>query len=93
MKDHVRIHKAEGVAALSISELLLLALNDLKIISEKDTRDVLMDVATSHTDSSAHLQRPEASGGGGIVERILVDKNGVQASCSAALGRIRPFLP
>jgi hypothetical protein len=53
MRNHVRIHKAEGVTALSISELLLLALTDLKIISEKGKRDVLMDVATTHTGTGA----------------------------------------
>jgi hypothetical protein len=56
MKDHVRIHNAEGMAALRISDSLLL-LTDLKIISEKDAGDVLMDVATTHTETGAALQR------------------------------------
>lgn len=39
---------AAGLAALSICESLLLALSDLKIISEKDASGVLEDAAAAH---------------------------------------------
>lgn len=37
-----------GLAALSICESLLLALSDLKIMSEKDASGVLEDAAAAH---------------------------------------------
>lgn len=37
-----------GAAALSICESLLIALNDLKIINDKETRAVLTDAAETH---------------------------------------------
>ena len=47
MAEHARFHDAEGMAALGICESLLLALTDLKIISEQDARDLLADVGAS----------------------------------------------
>ena len=41
-------HAAAGMAALSICESLLLALNDLEIMSAKDTAGVLEDAAALH---------------------------------------------
>jgi hypothetical protein len=79
MRNHERIHEAEGIAALGICESLLLALTDLKIISEKDACDVLMDVATTHTEAGAASQRPEKHQMVvGIVQRILAGKNGMR---------------
>jgi len=52
MTEHARFHDAEGIAALGICESLLLALTDLKIISEKDARDLLTDVATTHHEAA-----------------------------------------
>ena len=59
MTEHVRLNDADGAAALGICESLLLALIDLKIMSEQDARDVLIDVATTHTDAAASSQTPE----------------------------------
>lgn len=50
---------AEGLAALGICESLLLALADLKVISEQDVRDLLTDVATTHTEAAIASQTPE----------------------------------
>ena len=46
-----------GMAALGICESLLLALTDLKIISERDARDLLTDVATTHKPQIRERQR------------------------------------
>ena len=70
---------AEGMAALGICESLLLALTDLKIISEKDARDLLTDVATTHDEAASASQTPERHQAViAIVERILAGKNGVR---------------
>jgi hypothetical protein len=70
---------AEGPAALGICESLLIALTDLQIISEKDARDVLADVATAHNEASTVSQTPEKHQAViDIVERILAGKNGMR---------------
>lgn len=79
MAEHVRPIDAEGMAALGICEALLLALTDLKIISEKDARDLLTDVATTHTEAGAASLSPEKHHAVvEIIQRILVSKNGVR---------------
>ena len=67
---------ADGMAAISICESLVLALTDRKALSEKDARDLLTDVATTHTEaaetsptSGKHRAVVE------IVQRILGGKN------------------
>jgi len=78
MTEHARFHDADGTAALGICESLILALTDLKIISEKDARD-LTDVATTHTEAAATAQSPERHHSVvKIVRRILAGKNGVR---------------
>ena len=79
MTEHARIDEADGTAALGICELLLLALTDLKIISEQDARDLLTDVATTHNEAAADSQTPEKHQAVvAIVQRILAGKNGVR---------------
>jgi hypothetical protein len=39
---------AEGHAALSICESLLIALRELKQLSDKDAQDILLDAAAAH---------------------------------------------
>jgi hypothetical protein len=79
MTDHARLHDADGTAALGICESLLLALTDLKIISEQDARDLLTDVATTHTEAAATAQAPENHKAVvRILQRILAGKNGVR---------------
>ena len=70
---------AEGMAALSICESLLLALTDLNIISEQDARDLLTDVATTHTEAAATSLAPANHRAvSEIVQRMLAGKNGVR---------------
>ena len=70
------INDADGMAAISICESLLLALTDLKVLSEKDSRDLLTDVATAHTEAAASSVTPDKHRAVvEIVQRILVGKN------------------
>ena len=78
MTEPARFHDADGMAALGICESLLLALTDLKIISEQDARDLLADVATTHSEAAALSQKPERHQAVvEIVQRILAGKNGL----------------
>jgi hypothetical protein len=78
MTEHARFHDADGTAALGICESLLLALIDLKIISQKDVTGVLTDVATTHDEAAAASQTPEKHQAViAIVRRILAGRNGV----------------
>ena len=48
MTGHARFNEAQGMAALGICESLLIALTELKVITEQDVRDLLTDVAAAH---------------------------------------------
>jgi hypothetical protein len=62
----------EGLAALGICESLLLALTDLKVISERDARDLLTDVLATHNEAAIISQTPERHREVAvIVQRIL----------------------
>lgn len=79
MTEPARFDDAQGMAALGICESLLLALTDLKVISAEDARDLLTDVATTHTEAAAASQTPERHQAViDIVERILAGKNGIR---------------
>lgn len=79
MAQHPQFDNPEATAALGICESLLVALTDLKIISEKDARDLLTDVATTHNDAAALSKTPERHQAVvEIVERILAAKNGMR---------------
>ena len=81
MAEEVRIYDADGTAALGICELLLIALTDLKIIDEKDTRDLLSDVVTAHSEAAASSLTPDRHQAVvAIVQRILAAKNGLRPS-------------
>ena len=76
MKEVAGLTDAEGLAALGICESLLLALTELKIISERDARDILTDVATTHSEAALLARRPELHQAVvSIVKRILAGKN------------------
>jgi len=76
-----------GSAALSICESLLIALNDLKIIDDKETRAVLVDAAQTHrnaiTDApSTELHSPNSEEHRAIadlIDRIVDGRNSVRA--------------
>jgi hypothetical protein len=59
MPKHAPFQDAQGMAALGICDSLLLALTDLNVISEGDARDLLIDVATSHSEAATVSQTPE----------------------------------
>ena len=50
---------AAGLAALGICESLLLALTDLKIVSDQDARGLLTDVVTTHNEAADTSETPE----------------------------------
>jgi hypothetical protein len=64
MPAEARLNDAAGVAALAICESLLLALRDLKIISEKDVRDLLDDVVTTYGEAAAGFTNGRETSGG-----------------------------
>jgi hypothetical protein len=67
------------MAALGICESLVIALTELKVISDQDARDLLTDVATAHSDAADASQTPERHRAvAAIVQRIRDGKNGVQ---------------
>jgi hypothetical protein len=79
MTGDTRFSDAEGMAALGICESLVLALTDLKVISEQDARDLLTDVATTHSEAAAASQMPEKHKAVvEIVQRIPAGKDGVR---------------
>ena len=76
MTDHGPIHDADGMAALGICESLLIAMTDLKIISEKDARDLLTDVLTTHSEAAGASLTPDRHQAVvAIIQRILAAKN------------------
>ena len=79
MPKHTVSNDADGMAALGICESLLIALTELKIITERDARDLLTDVATSHTNAALAAQAPEKHRAVvRIVQRILAGKDGLR---------------
>jgi len=79
MIERARFNEADGMAALGICESLLIALTELKVISDQDARDLLTDVATAHSDAADASQTPERHRVvAAIVQRIRDGKNGVQ---------------
>ena len=68
-----------GTAALSICESLLIALNDLKIIPDKETRGVLEDAAESHRNAMPGSTNPEEHRAvAALIDRIMDGKNSVR---------------
>ena len=79
MADELTLSCNNGAAALNICESLLLALTDLKVLSEEEVRMLLTDVATANTEAAASSKTPEMNHAvAEIVQRILVGKNGVR---------------
>ena len=68
-----------GTAALSICESLLIALNDLKIFDDKETRAVLQDAAATHRDAIAGSpDAGEHRAVADLIDRIIDGKNSVR---------------
>ena len=65
-----------GHAALSICESLIIAMRDLKIISQKDARDVLTDAASANREAGEGSKNPELHKDvAKLIERILAEGN------------------
>lgn len=80
MTDNERLANADGTAALGICESLLLAMTELKLISERDARDVLTDVVNSHTEAADASKTPDRHRAvAAIVQRILDGTDGIRA--------------
>ena len=91
MTEHARSSDADGSAALGICESLLLALTDLKVITERDARDLLTDVVTSHDEAATTSQSPDRHHAcrRHCVQRILAGKDGVRRRSCA--DRVEPI--
>jgi hypothetical protein len=78
MAKEASFSEAAGLAALGICESLLIALRELKVISEQETRDLLTDVAAAHNEADRTARAPEKHQAVvDIVQRILAGKDGV----------------
>lgn len=72
-------HTHSGMAALSICEALLLALNDAKILPEKEVVGVLTDAAATHDNavgSEAEVEKHKAAAA--LIRRIIAGGNSVR---------------
>jgi hypothetical protein len=77
--EPARINVAEGMAALSICESLLLTLNELAIVSEQEARNLLTDVATAHEEAAVSSLTPDKHRAiVSVVHRILAGRNGLR---------------
>ena len=80
MNDQGNANTTAGAAALSICESLLIALNDLKIIDDKETRAVLTDAAETHRVAMVASPDPaEHRAIADLIDRIVEGKNSVRA--------------
>ncbi len=68
-----------GNAALAICESLLLALNDRKILPEREIVGILNDAASAHLDASANDDQAEMHKAVvALINRILAGGNSVR---------------
>ena len=68
-----------GAAALSICESMLIALNDRKILNDKDARDVLADAAQSHRSAAPESTNAEMHlAVATLIEKIMNGENSVR---------------
>lgn len=72
-------HTYSGMAALSVCEALLLALNDAGVLPENEIMGVLMDAASTHENavgSEADVERHQAAAA--LIRRIIAGGNSVR---------------
>jgi len=82
MKDSLSTAKQEkysGIAALSICEALMLAINDHNLLPEKEIMGVLKDAASAHEnaagpDDAAEMHKQVAL----LINRIIAGGNSVR---------------
>lgn len=69
----------DGAAALGISESLLVALVDLKLFTEQQMRDVLVDVVAANEEAASESPTPERHRAvAETIRRILDGKDGTR---------------
>lgn len=74
-----------GMAALTICEALLLAMNDHKLLPEAEIMGVLQDAATTHENAAAladtpHDLRKDHAGAARLINDIISGGNSVRRS-------------
>lgn len=68
-----------GIAALSICEALMLALNDAKILPEREIVGVLEDAAASHENAGgSELEIAEHKAVAKLIKKIIAGGNSVR---------------
>lgn len=78
MSDH---STSAGVAALSICEALLLALNDAKVLPEKEIMGVLKDAAATHENAGgSDSEIAEHNAVATLINKIIAGGNSVRRS-------------
>lgn len=78
MSDH---STSAGVAALSICEALLLALNDAKVLPEKEIMGVLKDAAATHENAGgSDIEIAEHNAVATLINKIIAGGNSVRRS-------------
>tara|TARA_R110000772_G_scaffold231592_1_gene342432 strand:+ start:41608 stop:41868 length:261 start_codon:yes stop_codon:yes gene_type:complete len=72
-------HDYSGMAALSICEALLLALNDHKLLPESEIIGVLKDAAATHENAAGLQSDPEMHRGvAALINQIIAGGNSVR---------------
>lgn len=72
-------NRDSGIAALSICEALLLALNDAKVLPESEIMGVLKDAAVSHENADGSSTEMEMhSNVASLINRIIAGGNSVR---------------
>ncbi|WP_282128858.1 hypothetical protein [Roseobacter litoralis] len=78
MSDH---STNSGVAALSICEALLLALNDAKVLPEHEIMGVLKDAAATHENAGgSDIEIEEHNAVATLINKIIAGGNSVRRS-------------
>ena len=68
-----------GMAALSLCESLLLALNDADVLPESEIKGVLKDAAASHENAGgSEAEREMHRAVAGLIDRIIASGNSVR---------------
>jgi len=76
MSDH---DTHSGIAALSICEALLLALNDAQVLPEREIMGILEDAAASHENAgSPEADREMHAAVAALINRIIAGGNSVR---------------
>ncbi len=72
-------HTHSGMAALTICEALLLALNDAQILPEKEIMGVLKDAATTHENAvGSEVDAEKHRAAAALIRRIVAGGNSVR---------------